>query len=531
MSITSPYPGVHVVELPSPLHPIVGVPTSVTAFVGTAPEGQVDNPFPVGSFSDYEAQFGGLDDAYPMSWAVWLFFLNGGTSGLIVRVSNPADPLATASLSADIVLHASSPGAWGEQLTATVDTDNLFDPKTNQFNLTIVNGATQAQETYRGANLIKGSPQYLPTLLAASQLVTPDSANEYAQQPKAGATAFAAPAPAAGAPAAAAPAPAAGGDAADEPAAAPAGAPAAAAPAAPLSPIGDPDRKTGMYALTKADIFNILCLPGDPAQTYDPSSVLQTAAAFCLQQRAMLIVDPPDQWFAQPAPLTFQTATATTVIGAGEEAAPNAAIYYPNLTATDATGAAVTVGPCGAVAGQWAATDATRGVWKAPAGTATGLAGISGLTTQVDNDESAIVNPLAINALRSMPEIGPVVWGARTMVGIDQLPNQWKYIPVRRTALFIEESLRRGTQWAVFEPNAEPLWASLRLNVTTFMQQLYRQGAFSGATADQAYLVQCDANNNPPSQVALGIVTILVGFAPLDPAEFVLIQIQQQADQ
>jgi hypothetical protein len=198
---------------------------------------------------------------------------------------------------------------------------------------------------------------------------------------------------------------------------------------------------------------------------------------------------------------------------------------------TDETGASLTVGACGAVAGVWAATDSSRGLWKAPAGTAATIAGINGLTAQVNDGESGTLNPLAVNGLRTMPAVGPVVWGARTTVGADQLQSQWKYIPVRRVALYIEESLRRGTQWAVFEPNDEPLWSSLRLDVTTFMQGLFRQGAFAGTTAAQAYLVQCDANNNTPDQVALGIVNVLVGFAPLYPAEFVIINIQQQAGQ
>src|SRR5208337_3024494 len=143
--------------------------------------------------------------------------------------------------------------------------------------------------------------------------------------------------------------------------------------------------------------------------------------------------------------------------------------------------------------------------------------GITGLSELVGDKESGILNPLAVNALRTMPLVGPVVWGARTTVGTDQAQSQgqWKYIPVRRVALYIDE----------------PLWSSLRLDVTTFMQGLFRQGAFAGTTPAQAYLVQCDANNNTPDQVALGIVNILVGFAPLYPAEFVIISIQQQAGQ
>jgi phage tail sheath protein FI len=525
------YPGVYIQELPNPIRPIVGVPTSVAAFVGLAPRGQVDFPFQVNSWSDFENEFGPLDPTVPLSYAVYLFFLNGGSTALVVRNSDPNDTTASVQLSADITLNASSPGAWGTSLTATVDTNNLIDPNANQFNLTITEtgGST---ETYPGASLNKGTPQYLPTLLAASQLVAPAPGNGYTQEPKVGSTAFAAPAaPAAAAKPAAGNQPAAGAAAGNQPAAG-AGAAAPAAPAAappPPLPLGDPDQKTGIYALTKAEIFNILCLPVAPAQTYDPASILEPAIAFCLEQRAVLIVDPPSNW-NNVVPLNFPTVT-----GQGTAAlvtnSPNAAVYYPNLVVTDATGANFHIGPCGAVAGVWASTDSNRGVWKAPAGTAATITGIAGLSAQVDDGESGVLNPLAVNALRTMPEVGPVLWGARTTVGADQVQSQWKYLPVRRLALFIEESLRRGTQWAVFEPNDEPLWSSLRLNVTAFMQGLFQQGAFQGSTPAEAYLVQCDANNNPQNQIDLGIVNILVGFAPLYPAEFVIINIQQQAGQ
>jgi phage tail sheath protein FI len=515
------YPGVYIQELPSPVQPIVGVPTSVAAFVGLAPRGRVDYPFEVNSWSDYENEFGSLDPTVPLSYAVYLFFLNGGNTALVVRNSDPSDTTASAQLSADIALDASSPGAWGTSLSATVDTNNLIDPAVNQFNLTITEtgGST---ETYPGASLNKGTPQYLPTLLASSQLVTPAAGNAYTQQPNPGTTAFTAPAAPAAPAAAAKPA---AGEQGDQAAAAAA---PAAAPAPPI-PLGDPNQKTGIYALTKADIFNILCLPVDPTSTYDPSSILEPAIAFCVQQRALLIVDPPSNW-DNVVPLDFATVT-----GQGTAAlvttSPNAAVYYPNLVVTDATGANFNVGPSGAVAGVWASTDSSRGVWKAPAGTAATITGIAALTAQVDDGESGTLNPLAVNALRTMPLIGPVVWGARTTVGADQVQNQWKYLPIRRLALYIEESLRRGTQWAVFEPNDEPLWSSLRLDVGTFMQGLFQQGAFEGSTPADAYLVQCDANNNPQSQIDLGIVNILVGFAPLYPAEFVLISIQQQAGQ
>ena len=122
-------------------------------------------------------------------------------------------------------------------------------------------------------------------------------------------------------------------------------------------------------------------------------------------------------------------------------------------------------------------------------------------------------------------------WGARTLVGSDLMASQWKYVPVRRLALFIEESLFRGTQWVVFEPNDEPLWAQIRLNIGAFMQGLFREGAFQGSTPKDAYLVKCDSETTTQDDINKGIVNIVVGFAPLKPAEFVIIKIQQLAGQ
>ena len=528
-------PGVYIQELPNPVLPIVGVPTSVTAFYGQAPQGTVNDPFQVNSWADYENEFGGLDADYPLSYAVYLFFLNGGSTALIVRYDDGTAP-ASAKLSTDTTLVASSPGAWGGDLSAAMDTGSLYNtdpavnPNINQFNLTITS-TDGSSESYPGVNLVKGTANYLATQLLSSRFVDVAASTIGTTVPtiEAGKTVtvnFTLPAAAA----------AAGGDAAAGAGAAAAGAGAAAAggdggagAAAPADTtgsvgLGNSGNQSGIYALLKADIFNILCLPVAPGTTYSQED-LGTAADFCASQRAMLIIDPPPGW--TDVPLGFGDVTGSKA--ALLSPSPNAAVYYPNLQLTDATGASFTAGPCGAVAGVWAATDNTRGVWKAPAGTAAAISGIAGFTVQVDNGESGLLNSLGINTLRVMPAAGAVAWGARTTVGIDQLPNQWKYVPVRRIALYIEESLRRGTLWAVFEPNDEPLWSSLRLNVTTFMQGLFRQGAFAGTTPKDAYLVQCDANNNPPDQVALGIVNILVGFAPLYPAEFVVISIQQQA--
>ena len=159
------------------------------------------------------------------------------------------------------------------------------------------------------------------------------------------------------------------------------------------------------------------------------------------------------------------------------------------------------------------------------------LNGVVELTVKLTDGENGQLNPLAVNCLRTFPVIGRLVWGARTLSGADQLAKEWKYLPVRRTALFLEESLFRGSQWVVFEPNDEPLWAQIRLNLGAFMQNLFRQGAFQGRSPREAYFVKCDKETTTQNDIDLGIVNIVVGFAPLKPAEFVVIKLQQIAGQ
>jgi uncharacterized protein len=188
-------------------------------------------------------------------------------------------------------------------------------------------------------------------------------------------------------------------------------------------------------------------------------------------------------------------------------------------------------GASGTIAGLFARTDSARGVWKAPAGTEATLRNVAVLEDVLTDPENGTLNPLGINCLRNFPIFGPVSWGARTLDGADQQASEWKYVPVRRIALFLEESLYRGTKWVVFEPNDEPLWAQIRLNIGAFMQNLFRQGAFQGQTPRDAYFVKCDKETTTQTDINSGIVNIVVGFAPLKPAEFVVIKIQQLAGQ
>src|SRR5947207_1786477 len=207
----------------------------------------------------------------------------------------------------------------------------------------------------------------------------------------------------------------------------------------------------------------------------------------------------------------------------------HAALYYPNVKFADPLkgGKLGTFVPCGTMAGVYARTDSSRGVWKAPAGTEASLAGVQGLDQQLNDNDNGVLNPHGVNCLRIFPVFGAVSWGARTVSGDDQIGSEYKYIPVRRTALYIEESLYRGLKWAVFEPNDEPLWAQIRLNVGAFMQNLFRLGAFQGQSPRDAYFVKCDKETTTQNDINLGIVNVLVGFAPLKPAEFVIIKLQQ----
>jgi phage tail sheath protein FI len=232
-------------------------------------------------------------------------------------------------------------------------------------------------------------------------------------------------------------------------------------------------------------------------------------------------MDPPASW---TSPQVATSNVATFRIGAVKD---YSAVYFPRLTINEG-GLNVTVGAAGAVAGIYARTDANRGVWKAPAGTEADFRGVTGVDLNLTDGESGQINPLGINGIRVMPE-GVLSWGARTNDGADMFASEYKYIPIRRLALFIEETLYRSLKWVVFEPNDTPLWASIRLNVGSFMNGLFRQGAFQGSTPQEAYFVKCDAETTTQNDRNLGIVNIWVGFAPLKPAEFVVIYIQQIA--
>lgn len=511
------YPGVYIQEVPSGVRTITGVATSITAFVGRARRGEVNRATRVQSFPEYTRLFGGLWQESTLGYAVDQFFRHGGSDALIVRVfnGNTANCTATITLSTasgDLVLEARSPGLWGAALRATVDHLTANPADALLFNLTIEeldqsgSGAVAATETHRNVSVDPLNPRFVDAVLASSSALvrvrqsaptdeSPDDATETAV-----------------------------GTATDD---------GAAITDTELT--GDRDARTGIFALEAADLFNLLVIPPLTREADVDDATWAAAADYCQERRAVLLIDPPTDWTANTA-----TAIADAVAGAnalratvGNDKAINAAVYYPRLRMPDplSENRPTDFAPCGAVAGIIARTDVTRGAWKAPAGLDASFSGVQAFTYTMTDGQNGQLNPLGVNCLRSFPVTGNVVWGARTLAGADQLASEWKYLPVRRLALNIEESLFRGTQWVVFEPNDEPLWSQIRLNVGAFMQNLFRQGAFQGTTPRAAYFVKCDRETTTQNDIDLGIVNIVVGFAPLKPAEFVVVKIQQIAGQ
>jgi uncharacterized protein len=278
------------------------------------------------------------------------------------------------------------------------------------------------------------------------------------------------------------------------------------------------DEHGGLYQLDHVDIFNLLCVPGET----DPT-IIAKLQKFCRDRRGFLIVD-----CAETAGVQDLKNGPGNITG---DDAINSAFYFPWIVAPDETGQPRAFPPCGFVSGVYARTDTNRGVWKAPAGSDGSVTGAFEPSKEITDGDNELLNPLAVNCIRSFPERGTIIWGARTLRGGNQFGSEWKYVPVRRMALFIEESICRGLEWAVFEPNDEPLWTKIRQMVENFLFGLFRQGALQGTKSDEAYFVRCGRDTMTQNDIDSGIVNIEIGFAALKPAEFVIIRLQQLAGQ
>ncbi|HXZ43171.1 MAG TPA: phage tail sheath C-terminal domain-containing protein [Terriglobales bacterium] len=538
------YPGVYIEELPSGVHTITGVATSIAAFVGWAAQGPTNQATLVQSWTDFQNQFGGLDSRSYLGYAVNQFFANGGQQAYIVRLvsaggggstaavaasveitgitfnstSSPSTVAITTGTTGGLTLSAANPGGWGNsynvQIQPRSDDYSRFsvavvytNPATNADtvvesfpNLSLDPADSQGQYV---VNIINEQSQYITASMGTTPLTITNTPSAPSVPTPSIAAMIGLGSSTAGA---------------DGTVLNPSTAPST--PGAFETALNSDGSGTGgIHLLDTVPIFNLLCVPGEIVP-----ATISNLQQYCVNERAFLIVD-------SQSSDTFATLQngPTGITGSNST---NSAFYFPWVNQFDPEQSVTRAfPPCGFVAGLYAATDASRGVWKAPAGIDASLTGESGLTVALTDMQNGTLNIQAINCLRNFQVYGDVIWGARTLQGNDQAGSQWKYVPIRRLALFLESSLYDGTQWVVFEPNDATLWGQIRLNIGAFMQSLFLQGAFAGTTPQQAYFVKCDADNNPQSSIDQGVVNTLVGFAPLYPAEFVVIQIQQMAGQ
>jgi phage tail sheath protein FI len=497
------YPGVYIEEVPSGVRTIAGVATSIGLFIGWATRGPVNEGKRIFSFPEFEREYGGLDHRSYLGYAVRNFFDNGGSDAYVIRIAklpSPDDSTGVAAATAttkldDLDIEASSPGEWAHKYSLRLLTRATPDEK--RFKIDVMFGVVADNvvvETFENLSKDEGDSRFVEAIINARSSIIrvkvpaspADPADDEATLGDASGT------------------PGDDGDVLD-----PNEAPATTIVPALFDTGGGAD---------KIDIFNLVCVPG-----LTDGGTIKTLESGCKKKRAFLIVDCPED-------STIDTAVADAVSCVGADPS-YAGFYFPWVRAADPLqdGGIRNFPPCGYVAGVMARTDGARGVWKAPAGTDAVLNGALEFKVPMSDAQNGALNPKAVNCLRTLPVYGNVVWGSRTLDGDNDRGSEWKYVPVRRMALFLEESLFRGTQWVVFEPNDEPLWAQIRLNIGAFLQQLFRQGAFQGATPREAYFVKCDRTTTTQADINLGVVNILVGFAPLKPAEFVVLRIQQIA--
>lgn len=513
------HPGVYIEENSSRVRSITGVSTSNTAFVGYFSRGPINEAVRLTSFADFERIYGGLDIDSEASYAIRQYFSNGGGVAFVVRVAGGSYSAAATTLQGGsplqdtLRIEAVNPGQWGRSLRiAAVNTG----ASAGRFNLVVREVAHNQgreevvrEETHSNLSMSLTDNHYVVDILERSSALVRATNAGLGQTPITGATD-------------------ANGLVPESAFVALTGGGNGISPPDAIAILGSQLADTGLYALgtIAPEMFNLLCIP-DSADLSEASysQVLTDATKYCEDKRAFLLIDIPKtvdtaakmrQWMHDHSSLRHA----------------NTAVYFPRVLVSDPLNdhQARNIGNSGTMAGVYAQIDTQRGVWKAPAGKDTLLRGVN-LAVNINNEENGELNSLGVNALRTFPVIGSVVWGARTLKGAAQLASEWKYIPVRRMALFIEATLYQQLDWVEFEPNDEPLWSQIRLSVDAFMLQLFRQGAFQGDRQSDAYFVKCDSKTTTQNDINSGAINILVGFAPSRPAEFVLIKVQLLAGQ
>jgi phage tail sheath protein FI len=514
MSTSYTYPGIYIQELQSNSHAITAAPTSITVFVGythpfltnSANWGEAVQIF---SFTDYEAQFGGLYTSgvieSHVAYAVSQFFLNGGSNAYVVALQpSYYDSLhdnhglvmpATVEIG-PVTFTALQPI---DAIPMTVTINNIQTTYTAGDTADVLISYGSRGETYRKVNLKLGDANYIVSRIgAASQLVSASVTSSSAFSPIGQAQL---------------------------------GYPSGSAPNPDWGTFSEEDFMSVFQqdsSLDKVSVFNLLVIPG-----VADNGIWSEALAFSERKLAFVIMDPPAQdsadGYGDTLPLIGDDMQSAII-----PKSTNGALYFPYLQSNDPlTGNTLQLPPSGFVAGLYATTDSNRGVWKAPAGLQTTVLNTIGVvdTGRMTDMRQGTLNPLGVNCLRDFPGIGTVIWGARTLITQNPAYEQWRYVSVRRMALFLEQTLYANLSWVVFEPNDDPLWVAIRLSIESFMLSLFQQGAFQGSTPSQAFQVLCDSSTTTQQDIDNGVVNILVAFAPLQPAEFVVVKIAQLAGQ
>lgn len=549
------HPGVYVREIPSGVRPIEGVSTSTAAFIGVAlkgpisgqtlPTGQMARPVMVTSFTDYLRQFGGFRIDSFLTYAVQAFFNNGGRRLYIVRVANfdpakgevatraqytpgspPASPLEDA---VDMTIEAATEGEWGNKISVVIYRSS--DGSLQNFKLVVQYDGAQVEAfdniTWSGSpTLAPGDPHP-----AEYALTVVNSRSEYiAIPPDTEITSNPADLLDISPPQEKITLTLGGGSDGDTSNVDYVGSPA----------VDNTLTGTGLNALDNITDVNLIAIPGQ-----GDSATVSAGMNYCKNVRrlqdcfflgdvgVMSSVPAARRDDAAPSVYRLQDVVdfATIDPALDKSAGDYCALYYPWVLAADDIGKGrnprILLPPSGFVAGLYARIDNSRGVFKAPAGIEAGVAGALAAHTTISDTEQDRLNPINVNVIRTVAFSGLVVWGTRT-IGSDR---EWRYIPVRRIAIFLRVSIYYGIQWAVFEPNDERLWSSLRLNIGAFMNLQFRAGAFQGNKPDEAFFVKCDSSTTTQTDIDNGVVNILVGFAPLKPAEFVVLTLQQKVNQ
>jgi phage tail sheath protein FI len=500
-------PGVYVEEVESGSRPIEGVGTAVAAFVGFATQGPFNTPTLVANWGQFTQTFGEFAEDSYLAHAVYGYFSNGGGLCYVIRVGGGngrsgsagelgAAPQATLGRYRVAAKPLEGRRAAGGDITVEVQptksaegTHSAADDDT--FTLVVKRG-DKVEESFPGVSAKRGKDNVVTVVKEKSKTITMEElTGNGVTKVEAGAVVLAPPAP-------------------------------VPAHLGADDYVGDVSQRTGFGGLEAIDEITMVAAP-DLMSAYQRGAVdLETVQAVQLAMIAhcelmgdrMAVLDPPPG-------LSPQQVREWRMDKAGYDS-KYAALYYPWLKVFDpATGTNRFVPPSGHLSGIWARSDSARGVHKAPANEV--VRGAVALETQITRAEQELLNPIGINCVRSFPGQGIRVWGARTLSS----DPAWRYLNVRRLFNYLEESILGGTQWVVFEPNDDALWARIRRTISAFLVNEWRKGALFGLTPDEAFYVKCDRETNPAESIDAGQVICEIGIAPVKPAEFVVFRLAQ----